>query len=61
MTNTVLPRIKVEEMHENGETFYRARIQVRGSPRFHIADGKEPSEALLLVAARWHAYKDIKP
>lgn len=59
MSDTVLPRVKIEEMQRDGETFYRARVQVRGSPKFHIADGKEPSEALLLVAAMWHAYKDF--
>lgn len=58
MSNTVLPKIRVDELTEDGEAFYRARVQVRGSPRFLIADGKSPSEALLLVAARWHAYKD---
>lgn len=59
MTDTALPKVKIEQMSEDGEIFYRARVQVRGSPRFYIADGKEPSEALLLVAAKWHSYKDI--
>lgn len=59
MTDTVMPRVKVEEIRYGDEVIYRARVQVRGSPRFHVAEGKEPSEALLLVAARWHAYKDL--
>lgn len=62
MTSKELPKIKVEEMKdEAGETFYRARVQVRGKPRFHTGDGQTPSEALLIVAARWHSYNDLLP
>lgn len=61
MSETVLPKIRIDEITENGATFYRARVQVKGSPRFHIAEGKSPNEALLLVAARWHAYADLNP
>ncbi|NHT75917.1 hypothetical protein G8E10_09520 [Rhizobiaceae bacterium CRRU44] len=61
MTGIVLPKVKIEELTEDGKTFYRARVQVKGSPRFHIADAKNASEALLLVAARWHAYNGVHP
>lgn len=57
MNEMVMPKVRIDELEEDGAVIYRARVQVRGSPRFHTADGKSPSEALLLVAAKWHAWK----